>query len=223
VGFVQYFSVVGVKIGADISFSPQDCACENIRTRGQLRLLLRLGLDWLSFGETSLETESFGGHLFALSVLALHLEFVGLCKKVINNFIELVVGHHSPLPLVTIISEVLPAGSLGPLLEQRLHVLLGHVGDLSNDALVLFQSFDNLDKLGLLDAFLLLVELLEQRLDLVFLPLNEGDLRILAKCLLVLLFHRGGGHVAPIGFLREKGSRLLLHLLDYVVLPHVDF
>ena len=171
-GFVKHFRVVGVDIRTHISFSSHNCARENIRSWRQLRLLLRLRLDWLSFGKTSLETQCFGRHFFALSVFALHLEFVSFSKEVVNNLIQLVVGDHPPLPLIAIVSKMLPGSPLRPLLKKSLHLLFSNKWNLADNTFIFLQPLDNLDQLCLLDSFFLLVEFLEQGLNLVLFPLD---------------------------------------------------
>ena len=64
------------------------------------------------------------------------------------------------------------------------------IGDFANDALVLHETFQNINQVLLGYSLLVGVIFLEQVLDLVLLPFDESVLNILAKGIFVCLFHR---------------------------------
>lgn len=111
---VHGLRVIWVNIRANIALTTQHNPLECVGSGRQLRLLLKHGLDRFSLGETTLESESFSGHVLTLIILSLHLKFVSLRKKLINDFVKLLEGHLTPLPLVTALTEIFPSCFLGP-------------------------------------------------------------------------------------------------------------
>lgn len=191
-----------------IPLSPQYSPCVCVISARKLTHLLRLGLNWLGFCETALKTESLGRHILVFSIFSLHLELISFGKEFVNCVCELLNVSHAPLPLVAVVAEMFPAHlavCLRPVYEKCLIVIGRHERHFSDNSLILLKFFHDLYQIPLCYSLLILVERSKHRLDLVFFPFNQRDLRVTTEGHFVFKFFAGNWHMSSVEFLFKKG------------------
>ena len=159
---------------------------------------LRLGyfdLDGFSSTERSLQSESLGCHLTWFLLLALHLKFLSPGKECIYPLLHSGTVDHMPWPLVAAFSELVPSDqsvvTCLPFGKEALKLVRKDIWDLSNDALVLNQSWQHLNKALFSNGFLAFgMHLSKQGTHLVLLPLGERDFIILSELSSIFRFLR---------------------------------
>jgi hypothetical protein len=135
-GLVLHVHERWVFFGVHVAVASDHGPGEGVRAGRLGARLADLKLNGLGLGETALQAEGLGGHFLGLGVAALHFEFVGFLEVVVNGFLQLSEVGLTPLPLVAVLSEVLPGDELGPFREKT-RELTRYVRDFADDGLIL--------------------------------------------------------------------------------------